>query len=72
VLIVGYHRKAIVHRFKRLIVNEVLTIYGNQHYFPLIVDIKFVSEAKLKHHIPKLHTCLYDITSALEISLGMS
>ncbi|XP_065917168.1 leucine-rich repeat serine/threonine-protein kinase 1-like isoform X2 [Dysidea avara] len=70
VLVVGYHRKAIGHRLKRLLINQVQTVYGNQHHFPFIVNVRFVSEAKLKHDIIKLRTCLYDTMSTMEISLG--
>ena len=69
-MVVGYHRKAIGHRLKRLLINQVQTVYGNQHHFPFIVNVRFVSEAKLKHDIIKLRTCLYDTMSTMEISLG--
>jgi len=61
-------------RLRRQLTSQVQTLYQSYSetcYFPKILDIAFVSHAKLKDDIIKLCTTLYDAASELRISFGL-
>ena len=50
-------------------VTKIQDLYGdNSTFYPLIIGVKFVSDLKLRHDIPKLWSFLYDATSDLIMS----
>lgn len=69
-MIVGCHNSSIGGRLKRLLVEQVKSLY--QRYFPNVLDqqVKFVSVATLKEDIIKLCKSIYDTASNLQLSLG--
>jgi len=69
-VIVGCHSSSIGGRLKRLLVEQVKSLY--QRYFPNVLDqqVIFVSVATLKEDTIKLCMSIYDAASNLQLSLG--
>ena len=56
-------------REKQFIVSEIRDLYeDSSSFYPLIIDVKFVSALELQQHIPELWSFLYDVTSDLILS----
>jgi len=76
VVVAGTHIDKVKHfeREKESYVKRIKDLYNNQHYYPPIKAIKFVScNVKYKKYeliIKELRDALYDIASAMKLSLG--
>ena len=60
-------------RLRRLLTSQVQALcqnYSNTIYFPKVLDIQFISHAKLKEDMIKFCGSLYDAASELRISFG--